>query len=924
MAARGETSPAGSHLESCQRCRELFAAMRANAAFVRGVLPAVKTIRLSGTQSLENAVPGYRISGEIRRGGQGVVYRAAQVATGREVAIKMLLGGALATERQRVRFQIESELAAKLGHPGIVSVLDRIALPGGGYALVMEFVRGVPLGEWEPPGLDAAQRARAVTGLFAKLCGAVHAAHQGGVIHRDLKPSNVIVDEEGNPHVLDFGLARPVGEDRRVTLTGEVACTIAYASPEQIVDPHRVDVRSDVYSLGVMLYEALCGSPPYETRDCSLATAMARVRESPPVPLRAVNGGEWPCRVDRDLELIVAKSLEKDATRRYQSCAALAEDLIAWGVGDPVAARAPSAAYLLSKFVRRHRVPVAAAVVVVVAIVVGGGISVSAAAGTRAAVANAREQAAIGDGARLLLSQLVPATDPGFRTDPDSPARRSLDMFAVRLDVGELADRPAVELAARALIADVYESHSLMAMGLEQRRRVLALRQRISGASDPVTLDAELRLASSLAKADREMVPLRPNPPDWLNEARRVVREAWGSEAQRVASAVLESSAGAGRERFGALEVLGAVAAARGDRGLGLEVERELLAVPPSPGSTDDAVVSETLARLALLREDRAAAAGFAQKSLEVRLRIHTDGEPEVARAILLRGEVGDLLESDPIVRLREGLANGTSLLDQTARIRDLVEVKETILDPSADGPGITASMLRAALMHMRYGEWDHALQRLEACKVRLDASADRVPAGPRICLDLLVEAAVRQGDLEAAEKWSTERVANYRATNETANPNYGRALMDHADIAARRGLIDEAVPRYHEAREVLKLQLDQPSQELLFDMINVRGAALDLLHNVQWGCPGPGQLSPAALGTAEYGLVHAVFRIFGERKRPEQANLAFARPLFLEWGLYRKLGERGLAEARANGLTDVARELEQLLAAPRRAAAEE
>ncbi|MCA9056842.1 MAG: serine/threonine protein kinase, partial [Planctomycetaceae bacterium] len=207
-----------------------------------------------------HCVEGYEIQNEIHRGGQGAVYRAVQASTKRVVALKFMHSGAEAKESIKKRFEREVELAGSLRHPGIVRVFDS-GLTSGQYYYVMDYIDGLCLDDYV---LAEKLPIRDIAALFIPICEAVNYAHQRGVIHRDLKPSNVLVDREGHCHIVDFGLAKLGNDDtsdtQKLSLTGQVMGTLHYMSPEQARgESDAVDTRSDVYSLGVMLYELLTG-----------------------------------------------------------------------------------------------------------------------------------------------------------------------------------------------------------------------------------------------------------------------------------------------------------------------------------------------------------------------------------------------------------------------------------------------------------------------------------------------------------------------------------------------------------------------------------------------------------------------------------------------------------------------------------------
>jgi serine/threonine protein kinase len=353
-----------SHLGVCPACRELEQMMRENIAFMGDV--AVKlgsdVLALPPRAIVDpTMLPGYELVREIARGGQGVVYEAVQIETKRRVAVKVIETGD-ADGRTRRRVEREAELAASLRHPNIVSLFQRTVLSDGRQALAMEYVEGVAIDEWARAVDAAAPQTREGerTALRVKLramatvCDALQHAHVNGVIHRDLKPANVLVTNNGVPRVVDFGIARRVTSETRITRTGAFAGTLAYASPEQVSGhPGAVDIRSDVYSLGLILYEVLTGRRPYDTAG-SLSGAIANITRNPPAPLGKLKPGDQAA--GDELESIIERALAKERNERYQSAAALRNDIENYLAGRPVEARHHSTVYLLKKLAWRHRV----------------------------------------------------------------------------------------------------------------------------------------------------------------------------------------------------------------------------------------------------------------------------------------------------------------------------------------------------------------------------------------------------------------------------------------------------------------------------------------------------------------------------------------------------------------------------------------
>ncbi len=368
-------------LDECLRLLEGIASARQQAEKLQPESDDHRDVLALERRYLNDALPDYKLLNLISQGGQGAVYRAIQRSTHRTVALKILPGGPLAPEARHQRFAREVELLGKLVHPNIVRLYDcGMALQQPYFA--MELIEGHPIDLHADAGrLDANARIL----LLLTVCDAVTAAHQRGILHRDLKPANILVDSEGRPHLLDFGLGKYFeceGDHEVLTLSmdGQVAGTVSYLSPEQISRPSdQLDIRTDVYSLGVLLFKLLTGRFPYDVTS-GAEEARFNILRQEAMPLRralaeaAQDCGSRVGHIGRDLEAVVGKTLEKERERRYQSVADFADDLRRYVAGDAVNARSNSGLYALGKSLRRHRWPMLiATVILLIAGTLGGG-----------------------------------------------------------------------------------------------------------------------------------------------------------------------------------------------------------------------------------------------------------------------------------------------------------------------------------------------------------------------------------------------------------------------------------------------------------------------------------------------------------------------------------------------------------------------
>jgi tetratricopeptide (TPR) repeat protein len=448
-------------------------------------------------------IGGYHVKRAIASGGMGTVYEAVQEHPRRTVALKVMKHG-IASRSALRRFEYESQVLARLRHPGIAQVYDAGTHDDGTGAVPYFAMEYVPNAKSitryvKEKKLSAPERLE----LLARVCDAVHHGHQKGIIHRDLKPGNLLVDSHGEVKIIDFGVARGTDSDLAVTTLqtgiGELLGTLRYMSPEQCeADARDIDTRSDVYALGVVLYELLSGKHPYDLSQKSLFETACIIREQRPARLGTVDTA-----FKGDVETIVFKALEKDRDRRYQSAHELAQDIRRHLADEAIMARAPSILYQLRVFARRNKALFGA--IAAVFVVLLGGVAVSTSLYVRSEVnrVRAEREAAIAKAVDDFLNDILRSVAPG-RRGVDVTVREVLDAASKDIE-GKFTDEPLVEASIRLTLAESYWALGMYDAAVPHAERAVALRRAELGEAHRDTLASMNDLAvqyKSLARYD--------------------------------------------------------------------------------------------------------------------------------------------------------------------------------------------------------------------------------------------------------------------------------------------------------------------------------------------------------------------------------------------------------------------------------------
>ena len=762
------------------------------------------------SQKLPDRIGTYKIVRRIGQGGMGTVYEALQANPERTVALKVV-SARFSSEASLKRFDYESYVLGQLQHPGIAQVYDAgtaQSREGVEPFFAMELVDGERLTDY---ATQQALNTREKLELVARICDAIHHAHQKGIVHRDLKPGNILVTAAGDPKILDFGIARAVDDDaRRQTLqtgTGEIVGTLAYMSPEQTTgDASLIDTRSDIYSLGIILYELLAGRLPFEVETTSLFDALRSIRDEEPPRI-----GRLQPALRGDVETIVHTALAKETDRRYASAAEFGADIGRFLRNEAISAHPPSAIYQLQKFAVRNKVLVAAAVAIIVVLVAGITTSIWYALQSQRDAKLATQRLAESQAVTAFLQDTLAAGDPySVEQDPKLSTLLKARTLALRDDESMATATRAALLESLAMAyygVAFYEDAESLA------RQALEIRRQHSEAASPEVAESLWNLANIVHRQGR------------YDEARETLEEAL---------AVREAIADGPDLRIAdVLDLLSTVlwlTEAGGEE----EVQRQALQIRQALLPGDNLTVAVSLRRLGTflsgLDRNEEAEALF-RDAIAMARRFHggSDDNPDVTLAqeklaehFLRRNRPTEALTLlTDVLKRRRGLLPGdhpdlattislcARAYSRTGDSKKALLLAEEALNMRQKIFGThqhsATSLLQVGTLHRVTGNPDRSQQHLEAALAMQRALTPEGDHARARCLSELAETLAWQGHFEAALSHQEKALAIFRARAKSGGrpQNLGDHLTRTATLYLRSG---DALRAQDYAAEALQL----------------------------------------------------------------------------------------------------------------------
>jgi tetratricopeptide (TPR) repeat protein len=789
------------------------------------------TVFVPLTEKPGDRIARYKLLQQIGEGGCGVVYMAEQEQpVRRRVALKVIKLG-MDTKQVVARFEAERQALALMDHPNIAKVLDAGATETGRPYFVMELVRGIKITDYcDDSNLATHERLE----LFAQICHAIHHAHQKGVIHRDIKPSNILVtvnDGVPVPKVIDFGIAKATAgrltDKTLFTAFEQFIGTPAYMSPEQsVMTSLDIDTRSDIYSLGVLLYELLTSKTPFDSRallkagldemrriireeepqrpstrlstftEADLATVAKHHKSAAPKLLSMLRG---------DLDWIVMKALEKDRTRRYESASAFAQDIQHHLNHEPVAAAAPSALYKFRKFARRNKVALvtvtAFASVVMAGAIISAGLAVRATRAEKKAKSEASKSRQVAQFLKDTLDGVGPSVALGRDT---AMLREILDKTAERVG-SDMKHQPEVEAELRSTVGNTYFELGEYGKAEAMEREELSIRKKLAGKEDPDVARVLNKLALVLERRGR------------LTEAEATDREALAMQRRLLGNWHSEVAS--------SLDGLANVLYQQGKLAECESVHREALAMRRKLLGSKHLEVAQSLHNLGnvLWGQGKLSEAETRHReALAMRRELLGDAHPDLAQslqnlALVLLNQPGKLAEAENMIG--EALTLQRKLLGK-------------------EHPDVANSLSIFAGLRYRQGKLTEAeSMHREALSMRRKLLGNEHPGVAQSLQNLALVLQYQPGKLPEAETMIREALAMERKLLGNEHLDVATSLSIFAGLRYSQGNLTEAETMHREALAIQRKRLGDTHPDVAQSLQNL---ALDLVHQ-------PSKLAEAA-----------------------------------------------------------------------------